>query len=839
MIKKWLNLRNILIFSFLLSVFLLALTKTHDFDAWIHLTMGKLIWTLKGFPGKEPFLYTIPNNPFEYSSWFFGVVYYLAYKLFDTYGVILLKASTITLSFYILLKDSLINSQESQAKSQEPAPASLRQGSQVMSHASRVTDYGLIIAIFVLTITAILTRPRFVERPDTFLMVFLPFSIYAINAYLYQGKRYIYALPFVHLLWANSHSSINLMFVPFGAAMVSLIINRFINSSSSSNGFKSSLKFLLLIFVLSFGAALLNPNFIGQFTFGAQFLKTEWFKQEIVELQPPTWEIFKYHFIFMGIVVLSFISSFISSFIKKRLSDPSFLMPFIQRLLLIMPFIYLSFTARRFILIFVVVLAPVFIKNLVQTVQTVQTAQTVQKVLTVFLLFWIVFYTSFLIANIHPFRSDVFRFGFGFNYINVPEGALRYMDKRGIIGRMLNQFQYGQYIIWRDFPKRQPFVDGRGNIPPDLLEKRGRSLYDTALMDSLFMRYGFDSVLITYPPYNPDASLYKDDALTADGWALVYWDDNSLLYLKRGLWYDNIIKEDEYRYILPANPAEQISARINEPGYAEVVARELKRNTSETGSYKGYYFLGTLYINTGFHEKAVVAFKNALKVEHKASALYGLGYAYYMLGDIENAIRYYKKSISMQKGADIFHDLSLAYLKKGQRGLAIHYLKKAVKINPDMPELYPEIIKTYMRLGKTKEADRFKDMYNKALAKEKSRKHIQKGQDALNMGRVDEAIREYEMSLNTMPNPTAYNKLAVIYLNSKDYRRALNYLKSALELEPDFADAHYNLGELYKELGQNDLSDFHYRQYLRLKPTGYYARELGKKMRLMEINGDR
>lgn len=225
MIKKILNLRNLLIIFLFIVCFLLALTKTYDFDTWIHLTMGRLIWTLKEFPKKEPFLYTILDKPFEYGSWLFSVIYYLAYKFFDTYCVILFKASTLTLAFYILLKDLLIEvrkfGSEEERQDKELLPPTL-------------------IAVTVLSITAILTRQRFVERPDTFLMVFLPFSIYSLTACIHQGRKYIYSLPFIHLLWANRHSSINLMFVPLGAFIVGEMIEWF-------RGSRGKLKTILII----------------------------------------------------------------------------------------------------------------------------------------------------------------------------------------------------------------------------------------------------------------------------------------------------------------------------------------------------------------------------------------------------------------------------------------------------------------------------------------------------------------------------------------------------------------------------------------------------------------
>ena len=90
---------------FLSSVFVLALIKIEDPDVWIHLSFGRLIWNLKGLPATEPFLYTMQGEPFSYSSWLFGVIYYAAYHALNVYGVILLKAITVTAAFYIFFKD--------------------------------------------------------------------------------------------------------------------------------------------------------------------------------------------------------------------------------------------------------------------------------------------------------------------------------------------------------------------------------------------------------------------------------------------------------------------------------------------------------------------------------------------------------------------------------------------------------------------------------------------------------------------------------------------------------------------------------------------------------------
>ena len=100
-----LNYQRILLSFFLLSVFILSIIRIEDTDAWMHLSMGRLIWELKGLPATETSL-SIRHleNLFSYSSWLFGLIYFLSYLSDEYYGVILLKAVVITSAFMILIR---------------------------------------------------------------------------------------------------------------------------------------------------------------------------------------------------------------------------------------------------------------------------------------------------------------------------------------------------------------------------------------------------------------------------------------------------------------------------------------------------------------------------------------------------------------------------------------------------------------------------------------------------------------------------------------------------------------------------------------------------------------
>ena len=117
--------KNLLPSFFLITIFFLSLTQLVDTDAFTHLSLGREIFNHKGFSAKELFNYPSLENTFSNSEWLFGLVFYLAYLLLDVKGVILLKALIIALTFYVLLKDSLLLSGTVKQSLNTPSPSPL------------------------------------------------------------------------------------------------------------------------------------------------------------------------------------------------------------------------------------------------------------------------------------------------------------------------------------------------------------------------------------------------------------------------------------------------------------------------------------------------------------------------------------------------------------------------------------------------------------------------------------------------------------------------------------------------------------------------------------------
>lgn len=796
--KMLINNRFFLPFLLLTAVFISAITKISDLDAWIHLTMGRLIWTLKGLPDTEPFVYTMLDKPFSYSSWLFGLMYYLAYLMGNVQGVILLKAASVTVAFFILLRDAM------------------RPYKNVM------------VSVAVLTIVFIIARHRFVERPDTFLMVFLALSIYVINAFVYEEKRYIYALPIIHMLWANSHSSINLMFVPFSAFLISGLLQRFefINGIGITPTMSQrQMRTILIIFAACFAATLISPYFLNQYVFGAQFLRSDWFKQEILELKPPTWSTFKGHYLFMVGVVLSFMLT------PKRFH--------MAHAIMLLPFAILSLTAIRFIFLFAVVSGPIVARNISGWMAMPEMKARisrgngiVEKILAGATAIGILASAVFMIVRGAPLWDQKKEFGFGIDRSVLPEGALKYMDSKGIKGRIFNVFQWGQYISWRDFPGRSVFIDGRGYFPAELLESLDVVRHRPALLDKLHSEYGFEAVLLQYPIDSTGASRLnydRDSLFSHPDWALVYWDDVSLLYLRRGGPYDSVIKRDEYKFIKPANNIEGMKGILHDIDYRNNVVRELKKSVAETGSLKAMTFLGYVYNEAGLYGQAIDSYNNVINrgtSKELQAAYYGIAYSYAKLNNIPESLHFYKKALGLGESAGLHYKVGLAYESLNDIREAVRHFEKAVAIDPGMVSVYPLLIADYQKLGMSSKAELMKRQFESAVSLAAAEEHFNAGVKSYLQKNYYIAIEEFIKAIEKNPyNPAPYSNLGYLYFDIGSLDKAYLYQGKALEVDPEFPNAHYGLALIYNKWGDSQSAKRHWKEYLRLEPAGYFSRK--------------
>src|SRR5262245_63416877 len=210
------------------------------------------------------------------------------------------------------------------------------------------------IAAAVLLACLPMVRYRFVERPDLVLMLCLGFTIYALDAYRLEGRRWIYTLPLVHVLWANMHPTVILTLVPFGAVLVGgfglHLVARVHGRELPGTPSAHQLRRVATVLVLSLLGCLVNPRGAEILTLPFRLAGMRWAVQEITELQRPPVDLYPGVYILAGLLFLALVAAW-------RMAP-------IVPALLVLPFAYLGLTGVRLIFLFTIVGAPVLARTL-------------------------------------------------------------------------------------------------------------------------------------------------------------------------------------------------------------------------------------------------------------------------------------------------------------------------------------------------------------------------------------------------------------------------------------------------------------------------------------------
>jgi len=147
------------------------------------------------------------------------------------------------------------------------------------------------------------------------------------------------------------------------------------------------------------------------------------------------------------------------------------------------------------------------------------------------------------------FNSPVYAFGNGPKEGAFPEGALKFLQEHNVSGKMFNSYGFGGYLIWRD-KERKVFIDGRYRRVYTPAEYGGyKAAMDSAEgWRSAEQKHRFDYAVLEYDLLS---RRFPAHLLKNPDWALVYWDNHSLVYLKRSPDRAALIDRFEYRTSRP------------------------------------------------------------------------------------------------------------------------------------------------------------------------------------------------------------------------------------------------------------------------------------------------
>ena len=215
--------------------------------------------------------------------------------------------------------------------------------------------------------------------------------------------------------------------------------------------------------------------------------------------------------------------------------------------------------------------------------------------------------------------------------------------------------------------------------------------------------------------------------------------------------------------------------------------------------------LESLYNNKNFFE--LIKYSEVfLKKFPESKFIYNLiGVSYFNLGKYSNAVANYNISISLNpKNSEAYNNKGLCLKKMGDFEGALENYKLALNINPNFLDVYNNIGNLYYELKLFKDAEK---IWSDGLKVSPNNIVLLRNLGTLLFEKKGEnslAKKNFEKILALSPDKSfALNYLGMIYKSEGKFDKAERYFKNAIEVDPYYSEAYYNLTYLKKFNKQN------------------------------------
>lgn len=474
---------KILLLFFVFS-FIFRTDHSFDQDLGRHLKIGEIIVQTRSIPLTNLFSFTYPNFPFINSHWLFELLLYLGQRTIGLQAVLILKVVIIVVSVWLILK-------------------------VIPKNQYLLLPIGFIF-LHVL-------RERLELRPEILSFLFTGLIAYILDKFDKVKTKLIYLLPFIQLIWVNTH-----IYFIVGLALQAIFLTHFIYKYLRFHLEGVKVKLLASVFVLSVIASLINPSgikgFLNPFLYSTNYGYTivenqTMFLLESINFKDP-------NFLFVKIATGIILLSVVVGFFKKRLSVKNLGLTGFGLTLALMnvrSFPYLVFISL-----------PAVLENFGTIKPT-----SWHKILVIITI-PILLYESLLYLNGDYYRYTNSDTEPKLAFKESGKEALDFVLKNNLPQPIFNNFDIGSYITYRGWPKYRIFVDGRpGEYPKEFFQQ----LYIPAQSDpekfmALDKEFNFKTIIFSHTDQTPWGKAFLSSIVKDVNWKTVYLDDFIIILVK-------------------------------------------------------------------------------------------------------------------------------------------------------------------------------------------------------------------------------------------------------------------------------------------------------------------
>ncbi len=539
--------------AFLLMVALAAASELSSFDLWWHLAAGRLIAGGGGIPHQDPFSHTAAGAEWIDHEWLFQCVVYGLHWVGGSAALVLARALMITLAAWLGYR-------------------ALR----------RETGLSAAAAALLMTPFVLAGQGRFLVRPELFTLLF---SALLLTALLKRRARAptirdLWWIPALFVPWANLHAGmiagIVLLGSFFGGRLIELAWRLARRQGPPADDGRPGVGLALGLLLSAAAAGLVNPFFYRVYTVPFELTALiETGLYDNMEWNPPAVQgNWLYYLVLAASAVIA----------ARGLGRPSPRegageLPWTA----LVPLLFLAAISLRYVrnVALFSLLAPILLARLNARREDTPALRfaALRPALAITVLALAA--AGFLVG----------RAGLGIDERFIPVRALDFIVDVKPPGKLFNDMNTGGYAAWRLWPERRIFIDGRNEVFVEVQRRYRRAERDQKLWAEMLDDFQIGHALISYRNPMDRVTLvdrqsgrrravnrpFAASRFPRQTWALVFWDDTAMVYLRRSAEAAATIAEHESAHVFPESTVEQLAAIREGRAVRDACLRELER----------------------------------------------------------------------------------------------------------------------------------------------------------------------------------------------------------------------------------------------------------------------
>lgn len=517
----------------LFAVFIILVTSfkiSGDDDIFWHLETGRYITENKVVPSADVFGFVTEGQEWIPFEWGWDVISYLIYSAAGYAGVSIFRTIIFLLIFFLFIRLII------------------------------KLKLNLWLSVFIFTILIFGMIDRLIPKPQIMSYLFFAILLYIVISFRTFNRgnmKLLYFLPVIFLVWCNMHMGVLAGQVIFTLFLISEVLI-YIKPQKFSTGSQAPLSRnelfkIVLIYFASFFALLINPHGFSTYQYVYSHLNMKML-EDVFEWYSPFNKVFSgtiYRYIYLSFLGGSLVILYYSYKNRNIFFG-------LAAVIFAVFSVYSSRYTIDFMVITGLLLAAASGALIKESKNKTAIVLSVSKVPAIIISAILLFFAVTLPGNeLYGYMNYTRSSGFGVDSYDYPVKMFDFIKENNIHNtgsRPFNSFNCGGYLIW-NLKGKKNFIDSR-NLSDDIYFDYKAINNKLPGFESKLNENNFDYIIWFYPGLVTNSSEIQTSVTSylvnnPDKWKLIYWDDQSFLFVRNEDKFKDLIAKYEYKFVNP------------------------------------------------------------------------------------------------------------------------------------------------------------------------------------------------------------------------------------------------------------------------------------------------